>query len=114
MADPNTRQGKRTPVTLKIKFKSETLEQFIERYAVDVSQGGIFIRTKDPLQVGTQLRFEFQLQDASPLISGEGTVVWTREFDPTRVDFDGALTVGALVGAFITSEDAMSAVAEAR
>ena len=30
MVDPNTRQGKRTPVTLKIKFKSETLEQFIE------------------------------------------------------------------------------------
>ena len=55
-------QGKRTPVTLKIKFKSETLEQFIERYAVDVSQGGIFIRTKEPLAVGTQMKFEFQLQ----------------------------------------------------
>jgi uncharacterized protein (TIGR02266 family) len=76
--------GKRTPVTLKIKFKSETLEQFIERYAVDVSQGGIFIRTKEPLPVGTQMRFEFQLRDASPLIGGEGTVVWTRENDPTR------------------------------
>ncbi|MEJ7597465.1 MAG: TIGR02266 family protein [Kofleriaceae bacterium] len=84
MADPNTRQGKRTPVTLKIKFKSETLEQFIERYAVDVSQGGIFIRTKEPLAVGTQMRFEFQLRDASPLIGGEGTVVWTRENDPSR------------------------------
>ncbi len=84
MADTNTRQGKRTPVTLKIKFKSETLEQFIERYAVDVSQGGIFIRTKDPLAVGTQMKFEFQLRDASPLIAGEGTVVWTRENDPSR------------------------------
>ncbi len=84
MVDPNTRQGKRTPVTLKIKFKSETLEQFIERYAVDVSQGGIFIRTKEPLAVGTQMKFEFQLKDASPLIAGEGTVVWTRENDPSR------------------------------
>src|ERR1700753_3035638 len=84
LVDPNTRQGKRTPVTLKIKFKSETLEQFIERYAVDVSQGGIFIRTKDPLAVGTQMKFEFQLRDASPLIAGEGTVVWTRENDPSR------------------------------
>jgi uncharacterized protein (TIGR02266 family) len=84
LADPNTRQGKRTPVTLKIKFKSETLEQFIERYAVDVSQGGIFIRTKEPLAVGTQMKFEFQLRDASPLIAGEGTVVWTRENDPSR------------------------------
>ncbi len=84
MADPNTRQGKRTPVTLKIKFKSETIEQFIERYAVDVSQGGIFIRTKEPLAVGTQMRFEFQLKDSTPLIAGEGTVVWTRENDPSR------------------------------
>ncbi|MBT8491771.1 MAG: TIGR02266 family protein [Deltaproteobacteria bacterium] len=85
MSETNTRQAKRTPVTLKIKFKSETLDQFIERYSVDISGGGIFIRTKDPLTVGTTLRFEFQLKDASPLITGDGTVVWTREHDPSRV-----------------------------
>ena len=84
MADSNTRTEKRTPVTLKIKFKSETIEQFIERYAVDVSKGGIFVRTKDPLAVGTAMKFEFQLKDTTPLIGGEGTVVWTRENDPTR------------------------------
>jgi len=82
--DTTTRQAKRAPVTLKIKFKSATLDQFIERYAVDVSPGGIFIRTKEPLAVGTQMRFEFQLRDATPLITGEGTVVWTRENDPSR------------------------------
>src|SRR5262245_21926267 len=74
----------RSPVTLKIKFKSATLDQFIERYSVDVSRGGIFIRTKEPLAVGSPLRFEFQLQDAQPLIFGEGTVVWIREHDPSR------------------------------
>jgi uncharacterized protein (TIGR02266 family) len=74
----------RTPITLKIKFKSSNLDQFIERYSVDVSRGGIFIRTKEPLPVGTQLRFEFQLQDATQLISGDGTVVWIREHDPAR------------------------------
>jgi len=78
------RTASRSPVTLKIKFKSTSLEQFIERYSVDISHGGIFIRTKDPLPVGTNLRFEFQLKDASPLITGDGTVVWTRDFDPTR------------------------------
>ncbi|HVV87385.1 MAG TPA: TIGR02266 family protein, partial [Kofleriaceae bacterium] len=82
--DNSTRQAKRAPVTLKIKFKSETLAQFIERYAVDVSPGGIFIRTKEPLAVGTPMKFEFQLRDATPLITGEGTVVWTRENDPAR------------------------------
>src|SRR5262245_24416356 len=30
------------------------------------------------------MRFEFQLRDASPLIAGDGTVVWTRENDPSR------------------------------
>ncbi len=78
------RTASRSPVTLKIKFKSTTLEQFIERYSVDISHGGIFIRTKEPLPVGTNLRFEFQLKDASPLITGDGTVVWTRDFDATR------------------------------
>ena len=32
MNDANTRKEKRTPVTLKIKFKSATLDQFIELY----------------------------------------------------------------------------------
>ena len=84
MGDVKTRAQERMPVTLKVKFKSSTLDQFIERYSVDVSHGGIFIRTKDPLPIGTQLKFEFQLQDASPLIAGDGTVVWTREHDPDR------------------------------
>src|SRR5438270_4392787 len=74
----------RVPVNLRIKFRSETIEQFVERYAVDVSRGGIFIRTREPLAVGTQLKFDFQLQDTSPLMAGEGTVVWIREHDPAR------------------------------
>jgi len=71
-------------VNLRIKFRSENIDQFIERYAIDVSRGGIFIRTREPLAVGTVLRFDFQLQDGAPLMTGEGTVVWIREHDPTR------------------------------
>src|SRR4029453_17121928 len=84
MSELHTRKEKRTPVTLKIKFKSATLDQFIERYSVDISHGGIFIRTKDPLPVGTALRFEFQLKDATPLITGDAPVLWTRGFAPSR------------------------------
>lgn len=81
MADKDNRKESRTPITLKIKFKSGTVDQFIERYSVDISRGGIFIRTKDPLPLGTTLRFEFQLQDTSSLITGDGSVVWTRTSD---------------------------------
>ena len=83
MSEP-TPKDPRGPTNLRIKFRSASLDQFIERYAVDVSRGGIFIRTREPLPVDTRLRLEFQLQDATPLLAGEGTVVWIREHDPTR------------------------------
>jgi molecular chaperone DnaK len=73
------------PITLKIKFKCQSLEQFIERYHIDISRSGIFIRTTDPLAVPTLLRFEFQLQDGSPMLSGSGLVVWNRGRDSPGV-----------------------------
>jgi len=79
-----TSKDVRAPINLRIKFRSESIDQFIERYSIDVSRGGIFIRTREPLAVGTQLKFDFQLQDAAPLMAGEGTVVWIREYDPNR------------------------------
>jgi uncharacterized protein (TIGR02266 family) len=84
MAEP-TEKEPRGPINLRIKFRSANLDQFIERYAVDVSRGGIFIRTREPLPVGTRLKLEFQLLDATPLLAGEGTVVWIRGPDPMRV-----------------------------
>jgi len=74
-----------SPVTVKIKFKSPDTDHFVERYAVDVSESGIFIRTPKPLAIGTTVNFEFQLQDSSPLMSGNGTVVWVRAMDSKKV-----------------------------
>jgi uncharacterized protein (TIGR02266 family) len=84
MSEPTPKDPSRGPTNLRIKFRSATIEQFIERYSVDMSRGGIFIRTREPLPVDTRLRLEFQLQDSTPLLAGEGTVVWIREHDPAR------------------------------
>lgn len=73
-------------ITLRIRFKSASLDQFIGRYGADVSPGGIFIRTKQPVDVGTSLQFDFTLGDGSPLLSGMGTVAWVRESDPARAN----------------------------
>jgi len=77
MAD--ARKDRRTLLSLKIRYKSATLEDFIERYSMDISGGGVFIKAKKPLAVGTLLKFEFMLQDQSILIHGVGRVVWRRE-----------------------------------
>ena len=71
-------------ITLRIKFKSTSLDEFVARYGADVSAGGIFIRTRQPLAVGSLLRFDFSLTDGSHLMAGMGTVVWIREPDPSR------------------------------
>ena len=36
MSSTENQKGNKGPITLKIKFKSGSLEQFIERYSVDV------------------------------------------------------------------------------
>src|ERR1041385_3695857 len=84
MPAPDDRRAIKPPITRKIKFKSSSLDQFIERYGVDVSRGGIFIRTREPLPVGTRLKLDFQLVDTAPLFKGDGTVVWIREHAPAR------------------------------
>src|SRR5688572_15140300 len=71
-------------ITLRIRFKSETLDKFIEKYAGDLSPTEVFVRTREPLEVGTPLFFEFTLHDGSPLLSGRGTVTWARAIDPAR------------------------------
>src|SRR5258708_5124898 len=72
------------PVSLRFRFDSEAVEQFAERYATDVSRGGIFVHSRQPFAVGTQLRLDLQLLNGTPLIVGEGTVHWTREPDAAK------------------------------
>src|SRR5262245_43126320 len=69
---------------MRIKLKYPDLETFIQKYAVNISRGGIFIATKTPKPVGTQLKFEFLLAGGENVIRGEGQVLWTREFDPNQ------------------------------
>src|SRR5215510_11269690 len=73
------RKDKRAPASLKVKYKSATVDQFIEQFGTDVSRGGIFIKTKKPIEIGALLKLELQLNDASPVIHGIGRVCWRRE-----------------------------------
>ena len=84
MAD--TRKDKRATVSLKVRFKSATVDEFIEQYARDISRGGLFIKSKEPMPIGTLLKFEFQLKDESRLIHGVGRVVWKRDAAEAKGD----------------------------
>jgi uncharacterized protein (TIGR02266 family) len=76
----DTRKDPRAKVlTMTVRYKSATLDEFIEHHSYDVSRGGMFIKTPSPFPPGTLLKFEVKIADEQRLMQGVGRVVWKRE-----------------------------------
>jgi uncharacterized protein (TIGR02266 family) len=76
----DTRKDRRVKiVSLNVRYKSATVDEFIENHALDVSRGGIYIKTGSPFPPGTLLKFEVRLASDQALITGVGRVVWKRD-----------------------------------
>ena len=53
----DTRKDPRAKVlTMTVRYKSATLDEFIEHHSYDVSRGGMFIKTPSPFPPGTLLK----------------------------------------------------------
>ena len=75
----NVRQDER--VTINKEFDS--FDQFIQEYITNISKSGVFIKSKNPLPVGTRVNLRFSvIMDDIETITGVGRVV--------RVDADPA------------------------
>jgi uncharacterized protein (TIGR02266 family) len=67
-------------VTINKEFDS--FDQFIQEYVTNISRSGVFIKTKQPLPVGTTVNLRFSvIMDDVESIEGEGEVVRV-ETDP--------------------------------
>jgi uncharacterized protein (TIGR02266 family) len=83
----DTRKDRRVKiVSLNVRYKSATIDEFIENHAHDVSRGGIYIKTANPFPVGTLLKFEIRLVADQPVITGVGRVVWKRDTPQDSAD----------------------------
>jgi molecular chaperone DnaK len=76
MADQPRREP-RAPTELRIRLALGSMDAFVERYALNVSRGGIFVRTRDPQPPGTRVDLEIALDNGEVVIRGEGVVRWT-------------------------------------
>src|SRR5262249_35783192 len=85
---------------LRIKLRQKSIDGFVEKFAENVSHGGIFISTKQLKPVGTDVRFELLLADGVPAIKGEGRVAFVKEFDPDEPQgaFGMGIKLNKLVG----------------
>jgi molecular chaperone DnaK len=81
-SDSSTRDGRRAPVGLVVRLSYPSLDVFAERHAVNISRGGLFIRTREPKAVGTLLAFELRLAGGEVAIRGQGVVRWIQPEEP--------------------------------
>lgn len=69
------RRFPRTPLSLLVQYRFNSFEDFLAEYSVNISPGGMFIRTDQPLEEGSMVYLQFSLKDGSRLIEGMGKVV---------------------------------------
>lgn len=65
----------RLAVAAPFRYRYQSIIDFIETQAVNVSRSGMFVSSSEPLAVGTRLDFEFSLADGFPLLRGSAEVV---------------------------------------
>ena len=69
------RASHRVPLNMLVQFRLENMDQFLRDHAVNVSAGGIFIRTSQPHPEGSMIYLQFRLTNGGKLIEGLGKVV---------------------------------------
>jgi uncharacterized protein (TIGR02266 family) len=72
---PNRRRHPRTPLHILVQFRFSSFEDFLAEYSLNISPGGMFIRTTEPCEEGSIIYLQFSLKDGSRLIEGMGRVV---------------------------------------
>lgn len=75
------RRDNRAPIELKVEYKR--VNTFFADYTRNISRGGTFIKTDNPLQVGTEFIFRLHVPALEEPLELKGMVQWVV---PTDVD----------------------------
>jgi uncharacterized protein (TIGR02266 family) len=65
-----------------VRLRYAAFETFIEKFAANVTRGGLFLASRTPRPIGEVFQFEVQLAGGEVALAGDGKVTWVREFDP--------------------------------
>jgi len=74
------RKHQRVPTQILIKYRNA--DQFFTDYIQNISRGGIFVPTYQPLPQDTRLHITFSLPDCEESITTDGIVVHSLHSDP--------------------------------
>jgi len=71
----NARDTERASVHMEVSYKESG--SFIKSYILNVSGGGLFIKTATPLPLDSKVTLSLTLPDDPEIMKLEGIVVWT-------------------------------------
>src|ERR1044071_5187295 len=91
MAEGNRKDPRARVLNMTVRYKSATVDEFIEAPSHDISRGGIFIKTRSPFPAGTLLQFEVRIAEDQKLMHGVGRVVWRREADRAEESYPAGM-----------------------
>ena len=77
----------RVPFCVRVQFRNAS--SLLVAYSVNLSRGGVFLETEEPVDVGSEVTLQLEVPRAGPVLLS-GRVTWRRE----RPDRDGPVGIG--------------------
>jgi len=69
-------------VPVRVRLRYAAFETFLEKFAPNVTRGGVFLASRAPRPVGEVFAFEVQLEGGEVALAGDGKVTWVKAYDP--------------------------------
>jgi len=78
MTDKSTRIEQRvaTRIPIRVKVEYTRIADFLDDYASNLSLGGMFLQSQEPLPIGTRFRLRFRVPGQSKSVETYGIVRW--------------------------------------
>jgi len=71
-----------TPVRIRLRYPD--VDTFVQKFAPNVTRGGVFIASRNIQPVGEVIAFEIQLVTGQVVLAGQGKVTWVKAFNPAE------------------------------
>lgn len=71
-----------TPVRIRLRYPD--VDTFVQKFAPNVTRGGVFIASRNIQPVGELIAFEIQLVTGEVVLAGQGKVTWVKAFNPAE------------------------------
>jgi len=69
-----------TPVRIRLRYPD--VDTFVQKFAPNVTRGGVFLASRNIQPVGALIGFEIQLVTGEVVLAGQGKVTWVKAFNP--------------------------------